>query len=115
MKKIPGPLAVGMSGFLLGVLMCVLGLVEVWDSLYFYILSLVIAGALAALPAPRWFWLAPFAIFAGQVVYMSMDHPIEGGYAVIGLIYGAMYSLASLPGAFFTFLTWRLRRKEKRI
>jgi len=114
MKKIPGPLAVLMSGFLLGVLMCILGFAKVGgDRTYYYLLSLVIAGALAALPSPQWFLLAPFAIYAGQVVYKFIGHPVIEGYAIIGLIFGAMYALAALPGAFFTYVGWLVRRKEK--
>lgn len=115
MKQIPGPLAVFMAGFVLGALICALGLVEVGDGLYFYLLSLVIAGAVAALPSPRWFWLTPFSILAGQVIYMYVDRPFKvEGYAIVGLIYGAMYALVALPGALFTFLGWSLGRKEKR-
>jgi hypothetical protein len=113
-KRIQGPLAVAGLGFLLGLLLCVCGLVQFrGESFYYYLLSLVVAGALAALPSPRWFWLAPFAIFAGQVVYKSIGHPIGGGYWIAGLIIGGMYNLISMAGALFTAWLWSLRRKDE--
>ncbi len=47
------------------------GMREPFDSpTYYYMVAMFIAGILAALPAPRYWWVAVIGIFSGERIYI---------------------------------------------
>ena len=52
------------------------GMREPWDSPgYYYIVAVFIAGILAALPAPRYWWAAVVGVFLGERIYAFVMLP----------------------------------------
>jgi hypothetical protein len=76
------------------------GMIEPWDAKgIYYPLALFLAGALASLPSPRRYWLAPVGIFVGQAWLLHRYLQVElSAFGPMGLIFAAGYSFLSLPG-----------------
>ena len=55
-----------------------------------------IAGILAALPAPRYWWVAVIGIFSGERIYMFVMMPENRGWLLFS-IYMGLLTLTWLP------------------
>ncbi len=75
---------------------------------------MLLAGILAALPAPRYWWLAVVGVFVGERAYAFAMLPETRPWTLVGIILNfAMVSwLPSAIGAFVVYLVhaWRVRR-----
>ncbi len=96
------------------------GMREPFDSpTYYYMVAMFIAGILAALPAPRYWWVAVVGIFAGERIYMFVMMPENRGWLLIS-IYMGLLTLTWLPPAFGGLIVYvvnhvRTRRSRRGI
>jgi hypothetical protein len=58
-------------------------------SLY-YPMAMFIAGAVAALPAPRYWWLAVMSVFLGEHLYAFAAFPDTRAWFLFGIIVNAL-------------------------
>ncbi len=84
----------------------------------YYIVATFVAGVLAALPAPRYWWAAVAGIFLGERLYAFVMLPETRDWLLFGIIMGlAMLTwLPALLGALTTYLVDRflIRRRRDR-
>ena len=87
------------------------GLREPLDAPLFYYPVMVVAGAMAAWPAPRYWWLAVIGIFVGERVYAFLMLPETRPWLLFGVIINAIIAtwLPSAIGAAGVFLMRRPR------
>ena len=63
------------------------GMREPWDSPgYYYIVAVFIAGILAALPAPRYWWAAVVGVFLGERIYAFVMLPETRYWLLLGFV-----------------------------
>jgi hypothetical protein len=75
------------------------GMREPFDSpTYYYMVAMFLAGILAALPAPRYWWVAVIGIFSGERIYMFVMMPENRGWLLLS-IYMGLLTLTWLPPA----------------
>jgi hypothetical protein len=72
-----------------------------------------VAGVMAALPAPRYWWLAVIAIFAGERLYAVVMLPETRSWFLFGLVINALMPTwwPAALGALGVYVTDRLRRR----
>jgi len=72
----------------------------------YYLSAAFIAGALATLPAPRFWWLAVFAVFLGEHIYYAAAYPDMRPWFLFGLIINAILPTwwSAAAGALLVFL-----------
>jgi hypothetical protein len=90
------------------------GQVEPWDSLSsYYAIALLMAGAFAALPGPRYWWLVPIGVFTGEHLYMWTLLPESRAWWLFGIYIHAQGPVWLLPaiGAGCVYVVDLLRRK----
>ena len=89
----------------------VTGLREPFDAPLFYYPVMIVAGALAAWPAPRYWWLAVISIFVGERVYAFIMLPETRPWLLFGVIINAVIAtwLPSAIGAAGVFFMRRPR------
>ncbi len=82
------------------------------DSLY-YPAAMFLAGVLASLPAPRFWWLAVVAVFLGEHLYGFIAYPDQRAWLLFGLIINLIIPTwwAAALGALLVFAVYRLRRR----
>ena len=94
------------------------GMREPFDSPgYYYMVAMFIAGILAALPAPRYWWVAVVGIFLGEKIYAFVMLPETRDWLLFGIYVGLLTFiwLPSALGALIVYIvnrvrTWRSRR-----
>jgi hypothetical protein len=93
------------------------GMREPFDSpTYYYVVAMFIAGILAALPAPRYWWIAVVGIFSGERIYMFVMMPENRGWLLFS-IYMGLLTLTWLPsalGAVTVYIVNRVRTRRSR-
>jgi hypothetical protein len=87
------------------------GLREPFDAPLFYYPAMVVAGALASWPAPRYWWLAVIAIFVGERVYGYLMLPETRPWLLFGVVVNVLIAtwLPSAIGAASVFFIRRPR------
>jgi hypothetical protein len=71
---------------------------EPFDAPLFYSAVMMVAGAVAASPAPRYWWLAVIAIFVGERVYAFVTLPETRPWVLFGVLINAVIA-TWLPSA----------------
>ena len=93
------------------------GMREPFDSpTPYYMLAMFIAGILAALPAPRYWWLGVVAIFLGERAYAFVMLPETRDWLLFGIVIN-MLMLTWLPatiGALLVYIVNWLRARRLR-
>lgn len=80
---------------------------EPWDAGFaIYCGGLALIGLLASIANPKYFWLAPCGVAAGQAAYIAVT--AEGGVWLIGVIYAIVLSLSAFGGSVTTYLAYRV-------
>ena len=93
----------------------VTGLREPFDSPgYYYITAMFIAGTLATLPAPRYWWVAVIGIFLGEGFYAFAMLPETRAWLAFGFVMNLFMLtwLASACGALTVYVVSRVRRRR---
>ena len=78
--------------------------------------AMFIAGILAALPAPRYWWVAVVGIFMGEKIYAFVMLPETRDWLLFG-IYMGLLTLTWLPstlGALIVYIVNRVRTRRLR-
>lgn len=92
------------------------GVREPFDSPgFYYPVAMLVAGAIAALPAPRYWWLAVIAIFAGERLYAFAMLPETRGWFLFGLVVNALIPTwipAAIGAACVALLSRQLGRRS---
>lgn len=80
----------------------------------YYAAATFAAGAIAALPSPRHWWLALLAVYLGQHLYAFAAYPETREWFLFGLFVNALVPtwLFAAAGAFSTY--WLARRVTRR-
>ena len=118
-RKIKGVLLTGIAcgAIVWGLSVPFTGMREPFDSpTYYYVVAMFIAGILAALPAPRYWWVAVVGIFLGERIYAFVMLPETRGWLLIGIFMGVL-TLTWLPsalGAVSVYIVNRLRTRRSR-
>lgn len=95
------------------------GMREPFDSpSYYYIVAMFVAGIVASLPAPRYWWLAVIGIFLGERLYAFVMLPETRPWLMAGFVTN-LITFTWLPaalGALSSFLAacWLRRRARLR-
>ncbi len=93
------------------------GMREPFDSpSFYYPVAMFMAGILAALPAPRYWWVAVLGIFSGERIYMLVMMPENRAWLLFG-IYMGLLTLTWLPpalGAVIVYVVNRVRTRRSR-
>jgi hypothetical protein len=93
------------------------GMREPFDSpSFYYPVAMFMAGILAALPAPRYWWAAVLGIFTGERIYMFVMMPENRAWLLFG-IYMGLLTLTWLPpalGAVIVYIVNRVRTRRAR-
>ena len=93
------------------------GMREPFDSpTHYYIVAMFIAGILAALPAPRYWWVAVVGIFLGEKIYSFVVLPETRDWLLFGIYIGVL-TLTWLPsalGGLIVYIVHRLRARRSR-
>ncbi len=93
------------------------GMREPFDSpSYYYPVAMFMAGILAALPAPRYWWVAVVGIFSGERIYMFVMMPENRAWLLFS-IYMGLLTLTWLPpalGAVIVYIVNRVRTRRSR-
>lgn len=78
----------------------------------YYLSAAFIAGALATLPAPRFWWLAVFAVFLGEHAWYAAVYPDMRPWVLFGLVVNAIVPTwwSAAAGALLVFLGARAAR-----
>ncbi len=119
LKKIGRVLLAGIAcaAIIWGLSVPLTGMREPFDSpTYYYMVAMFIAGILAALPAPRYWWVAVIGIFLGERIYMFVMMPENRGWLLFG-IYMGLLTLTWLPstlGALIVYIVNRVRTRRLR-
>lgn len=82
----------------------------------YYAIAILVAGILAALPAPRYWWMAPIGVFLGERLYAFVMLPETRAWVLFGIYVNFMF-LTWVPaaiGAFLTFAGSRLVARRAR-
>ncbi len=96
------------------------GMREPWDSSgYYYFVAIFIAGILAALPAPRYWWAAVVGVFLGERIYAFVMLPETRSWLMLGVVMGLLM-LTWLPttvGALIVYIVnrWLSRRPRESV
>ena len=103
---------IGCGAIVWGLSMPFTGMREPFDSpTLYYVVAMFIAGILAALPAPRYWWVAVVGIFLGERTYAYVMLPETRGWLLFG-VYMGLLTLTWLPstlGALVVYAVNRLR------
>ncbi len=93
------------------------GMREPFDSpTFYYPVAMFIAGILATLPAPRYWWVAVVGIFLGERIYAFVMLPETRGWLLLGIFMGVL-TLTWLPpalGGLIVYIVNRLRTRRSR-
>ncbi len=90
------------------------GMREPFDSpSYYYPVAMFMAGILAALPAPRYWWAAVPDIFFGERIYMLVMMPENRGWLLFG-IYIGLLTFTWLPSALGAVTVYAVNYVRKR-
>ncbi len=93
------------------------GMREPFDSpTYYYAVAMFVAGIVAALPAPRYWWVAVVGIFSGERIYMFVMMPENRAWLLFS-IYMGLLTLTWLPpalGAVIVYIVNRVRTRRSR-
>lgn len=79
----------------------------------YYLIAMFAAGVIAALPCPRYWWMAVIGIFLGERIYAFLFVPETRPWVLFGIVMGFL-TLLWVPaaiGAFCTFAGNRWLRK----
>ena len=80
----------------------------------YYIVAMFAAGVLAALPAPRYWWVAVIGIFLGERLYAFVMLPETRDWLLFGIVMNLIIPtwLPAAAGALGVYLVawWRARR-----
>lgn len=95
------------------------GMREPFDSpSLYYPVAMCLAGVIAALPAPRYWWVAVIGIFLGERLYSFVMLPETRAWALFGMVINALLPtwMPAAAGAAGVFLLSRLltRRSSAR-
>ncbi len=93
------------------------GMREPFDSPgYYYMVAMFIAGILAALPAPRYWWVAVVGIFLGEKIYAFVMLPETRDWLLFGIYVGLLTFiwLPSALGALIVYIVDRVRTRRSR-
>ena len=90
------------------------GMREPFDSpSYYYPVAMFMAGILAALPAPRYWWAAVLGIFVGERIYMFVMMPENRSWLLFG-IYMGLLTFTWLPLALGAVTVYAVNFVRKR-
>ena len=90
------------------------GLREPFDAAgYYYFAAMFIAGLLAALPAPRYWWVAVIGIFLGERFYAFAMLPETRAWLAFGFVMN-LFMLTWLPSAFGALSVYVVSRVRRR-
>ena len=79
----------------------VTGEIEPWDAdSPYYIISLILAGAIVGWLIPKHLWTVFLGVIVGQIIYMLIFIP-SGPLLLIGIVFLVGYGLFSLIAAMF--------------
>ena len=88
------------------------GMREPFDSPgYYYITAIFIAGILATLPAPRYWWAAVVGVYLGERIYAFAMLPETRAWLAFGIVMNLL-TLTWLPstlGALIVYIVHRVR------
>lgn len=79
----------------------------------YYLTAAFLAGALATLPAPRFWWLAVFAVFLGEHAWYAAAYPDMRPWVLFGLVINAIVPTwwSAAVGALLVYLWARAARR----
>jgi hypothetical protein len=79
----------------------------------YYLCAVFLAGALATLPAPRFWWLAVVAVFLGEHIYYAAAYPDMRPWFLFGLLINAILPTwwATATGALLVYLGARVAKQ----
>jgi len=90
------------------------GYQEPFDSpSYYYLIAMFIAGSLATIPAPRYWWLAVIGIFIGERLYAYLMLPEIREWVWFGIVMNIL-GLLWLPALLGSLTTYVIFRTGKR-
>ncbi len=93
------------------------GMREPFDSpSYYYVVAMFSAGILAAVPAPRYWWVAVIGIFLGERIYAFVMLPETRDWLLFGIYMGVL-TLTWLPpalGGLIVYVVNRVRTRRSR-
>ncbi len=92
------------------------GMREPFDSPGYYYMAVFIAGILATLPAPRYWWAAVVGIFLGERIYAFVMLPETRDWLLFGIYMGVL-TLTWLPpalGGLIVYIVNRVRTRRSR-
>ncbi|MCH5372808.1 MAG: hypothetical protein JJ992_02440 [Planctomycetes bacterium] len=77
------------------------GKAEPWDAAgRYYVWALFAAGAASTIFLPKAFWLAPIAVYVGQLLFCLYIYEPEGASLwPLGMVVAVFYGVAALAGA----------------
>ncbi len=96
----------------------VTGMREPFDSPgYYYMVAMFIAGILAAMPAPRYWWVAVVGIFLGERIYAFAMLPETRSWLLAGIILNLLVFswLPAALGALSTYCATRWIQRRARV
>ena len=90
------------------------GMREPFDSpSYYYVVAMFSAGILAAVPAPRYWWVAVIGIFLGERIYAFVMLPETRDWLLFGIYMGVL-TLTWLPPALGGLIVYVVNRVRTR-
>lgn len=110
-------LGVALGAMLAGLALPLTGHREAFDaSPAYYLTATFIAGILATLPAPRFWWLAVIAVFLGEQICYAVAYPEMRAWFLFGLIINAILPTwwSTAVGALLVFFSARAIEKRRR-
>jgi hypothetical protein len=94
------------------------GMREPFDSPgYYYVIAMIVAGFLAAMPAPRYWWVAVIGIFLGERIYAFVMLPETRHWLMASvilnlLVFSWLWAALGALSAYFA-RRWLQRRSRK--
>ncbi len=79
------------------------------NSSYFR-LGLFLSGIVGGSIYPRFFWVAPIAIYIGQYLYAFLFIPSNRPWILFGMVIGILFQLPSIIGAIIPYVVSDVRK-----
>lgn len=110
-------LGIALGAMIAGLALPLAGQREAFDaSPAYYLTATFVAGVLATLPAPRFWWLAVLAVFLGEQIYYVVVYPEMRAWFLFGLIINVILPTwwSTAVGALLVFFSARAIAARRR-